>query len=395
MSSFIEAVCYMAGGVYLAFCYYMFSISEPFCFYLPGGMGSCYRIHKEAKTKFSDVIGMHHIKKDLQHIIKKRTSKGIIFVGEPGTGKTLMARAIAGECNSEFIQLKSHNSYLYRLETVMKTILKHHPNCVIYLDEASSTLSKNIDDILQILDGFESKNVLFIASMNDFSTSKALTRSGRMETIINFTCPPESDRLEHLKILFPSLENKELSEINNTLDNFTHADLVSISKHVDLEENKSVKEAILNVIYKMKTIKDSNDEIGIRENKVQNKHLLRTTYHEIGHLIMFYLLTMEKPVSITIQKRKVEQVKTLTGPLLGKGEIYGQVEQKQELQVLTEIDFYHQIVMFLASSVFEEYYLGGYSNLCEHDFLQIDAKFKELERCKFIPKYKKKDKIFR
>ena len=109
MSNFIEAISYTGLGIYLTGMYYYFSTIEPFCFYLPGGLGRFYQIHKNITTKFDDIVGCDVIKDELrahlQFFREKKLTKGWMFHGPSGTGKTMMARAIAGESQLPFIEI--------------------------------------------------------------------------------------------------------------------------------------------------------------------------------------------------------------------------------------------------------------------------------------------------
>lgn len=341
---------------------------------------------------------MTHIKKEINIILKSfknnnDITKGFIFSGKSGTGKTLMAKAIAGECDMDFIEITSHGSYLNDLEIIIKAILKKHKNCVLFIDEAEDIISKDMSKILKILDGFTSEKILLIIAGNDLSSfNKSLSRSGRIDQIINFSFPPSGDRIIHLKTLFSTLTEEEIKQIDNNLENFTHADIISINKQLKLEEcdqDRTLKDNILNVIFKMKHKKDSNFQLGIEKNKISNSsnYKERIAYHEIGHLLVAYMGELtHKPISITIQNRTTNLVKKFDSiPILKDATIYGEVENKVNNIILTETDIYCEICYLLASSVFEKKYFGCYSNLCEVDFIQIGEKFDLLKRCRFIP----------
>ena len=99
----------MSLGIASCLWYFYISTIEPFCFYLPGGLGRHYKICKNISTRFSDIVGCEEIKEEIKNHIKyfqnKKLTKGFLFTGPSGTGKTMMAKAIAGESNLPFVEI--------------------------------------------------------------------------------------------------------------------------------------------------------------------------------------------------------------------------------------------------------------------------------------------------
>ena len=109
MHSFTEACSYIGLGIYLSGMYYYLSTIEPFCFYLPGGLGKFYKIHKNITTKFDDIVGCEKIKDELrlhlQFFKEKKLTKGWMFNGPSGTGKNMMHMQLQGRVNCNYLNI--------------------------------------------------------------------------------------------------------------------------------------------------------------------------------------------------------------------------------------------------------------------------------------------------
>jgi SpoVK/Ycf46/Vps4 family AAA+-type ATPase len=201
MNDFITAVGYIGLGAYFTFLYNFLSMIEPFCFYLPYGIGRYYKVHKNITTKFSDVIGSEEIKDELKAHLKyftltKNISKGFLFQGVSGTGKTNMARAVAGESNLPFIEIFINDIKEVNIPVVFNAVIKKYSPCIIFIDECESIMNGFSDTFLRKFDGLESIDNVFLILATTGNVNPAMNRSGRIDKVINFELPTYNDRLE-------------------------------------------------------------------------------------------------------------------------------------------------------------------------------------------------------
>ena len=211
--------------------YLIFFIAVGFCIYKVLSFSKKnFKVIKKNNTKFSDVVGLEDAKNDIIKtidILKKpneykekgiRAPKGIILEGPPGNGKTLFAKALAGEANINFIATKGadfQSSMMSigprRIKSLFKKARKNSP-CIVFIDEfdgigerrnyAGTGIDKEnnriITAMLNEMDGFTSlEGVLVIAATNSYaSLDAALVRPGRFDRKYNVGNPTNKDILE-------------------------------------------------------------------------------------------------------------------------------------------------------------------------------------------------------
>ncbi len=189
-----------------------------------------FKVVRKSNTKFSDICGMDDVKKDMIKTVellknpedfKKRgirAPKGIIFEGPPGNGKTLFAKALAGEANINFIPTKGADFQSAvmsvgpsKIKAVFKKARRNKP-CIIFIDEfdgigerrnyTGTGIDKEnnriITAMLNEMDGFETEDgVLVIGATNSYgSLDGALVRPGRFDKKFNITNPDKSTIVE-------------------------------------------------------------------------------------------------------------------------------------------------------------------------------------------------------
>ena len=202
-----------------------------------------FKVIKHTKVKFDDIAGMDDLKKEMMQIVdilKKskeynekgiRQTKGIIFEGTPGNGKTLFAKALAEEAGVNFIASKGADFQSAvmsmgsrKIKTLFKKAKKYRP-CIIFIDEfdgigerrnyAGSGVDKEnnriITAMLNEMDGFDTQDgVLVIAATNSYgSLDPALIRPGRFDLKYNI---PNPDQATRVKLIDLYTKNKILSE---------------------------------------------------------------------------------------------------------------------------------------------------------------------------------------
>jgi ATP-dependent Zn protease len=347
MTTFIEALSYMTIGIYLTIVYKILSEIEPFSFYLPGGVRRYYKVHKDITTKFSDVIGSENIKKELRahlrYFQEEELTKGFVFQGPTGCGKTFMAKAIAGESEIPFIEIFNND----HITTVLNTVIKKYSPCIIFIDECCDvTFLRELDEMDKI----------FLILATNEEVNPAMCRSGRIDKVIKFQLPTYDDRLE----LFESMGYEEKSfKLAQQTGGLSFADISIIpreSKFVMLLEEKPEEEILDKVIETLKFGRHTS------EYNVDPVLSRRLAYHEVGHLFLSYVLKgFHKPNNVTI---------------IPKGQFAGNVAFNIKDDIYkTQTDILGTITVLLASSIFETHYLGEYSTLCKDDFDKIDELF--------------------
>jgi cell division protease FtsH len=334
--SFIEVMGYIGIGVYLSILYHFLSITEPFSYYLPFGIGKYYRKHLNVKTRYSDVIGNDELKKEISDTIaifqqdNKDASNGkdsskdnsknnsnnsndnqgkkftLLFKGKSGTGKTFTAQAIAGECNLPFIEVLTDEMNSRYMPTVINSIIKKYAPCIIFVDECHSLFSYNSEYMLRTLDSMTSckEKVIFIFVTNKAETiDGAMTRAGRIDKIINFDAPTKDERVLHIKSAFPSLNDKEciliaekMGKISQAQMNFLKREFNFLQKRHILNNTKSdTISDIYHLIEKLQLGYHTQSQVYDDEEKY------RIAIHEIGHaFVSFILSSAKKPTKISI-----------------------------------------------------------------------------------------------
>lgn len=316
--------------------FYFFSRSTGKVF---GSTGSKINSEK-VETKFSDVAGIDEVKEELMEVVDflktperflqtgARAPKGVLLLGNPGTGKTLLAKAVAGESNANFFTMSgSEFVEMYvgvgaaRVRDLFKKAKADSPS-IIFIDEidavggkrssgpnrSDSEREQTLNQLLVEMDGFDtdSKVIVMAATNREDMLDSALLRAGRFDRKINVTPPDLKGRTEILAI---HSKNKKLSSdvsleaIAKITAGFVGADLANlVNEAAILASRKNATEIT------MKDFDDAIDKIGLglgkkgRIIKPQEKKLL--AYHEAGHALMAELLEDADPVhKVTIISR--------------------------------------------------------------------------------------------
>jgi len=264
-------------------------------------------VAKDIKERFDDVIGMQDCKDDLIQIadmIRNRETyiesgatvpRGILLIGPPGTGKTMIAKAMAGECQMAFISASGSDfnevytgSGSKRVRELFKMARKSKP-CTIFIDEIDSLGARKnihadhastINKILTEMDGFGDNDDVFIiaATNNENALDHALTRSGRFDIKIYTEYPNKEERfklfksyLNKIKISFDITNVPALcEELSNGTFYLTGADIKNIINHA---ARAYVKKSIDDANYQYDGITkldilNAIDEVSIGKKKI-------------------------------------------------------------------------------------------------------------------------------
>ena len=298
-----------------------------------------YGIDKE-KVAFSDIAGNDSAKQDLEEVVdflkhpKKYESlgakipKGVLLVGNPGTGKTMLARAVAGEANVPFFSISGSEFVemfvgvgASRVRDLFAKAKKNAP-AIIFIDEIDAVgrrrgsgmggghdeREQTLNQILVEMDGFETgTNVIILAATNRADVlDPALLRPGRFDRRVNITLPERKDREAILKVHFknkPTDATVNIDALAAKTAGSSGADLANIANEAAIIAARRNSKKISN-----KDLTEAFEKVAIgpeRKTKVMNeKEKELTAYHEAGHAIVGHVLPDSDPVhKVTIIPR--------------------------------------------------------------------------------------------
>lgn len=359
-------------------------------------------IQKEV-TKFDDVGGLDNVKKELKTLVAylkdpealrtyvDKIPKGILFEGDPGNGKTLLARVIAGESDSPFFYISGadiEGSFVAqgagRVGNIFKQVKKaaaEHGKAILFIDELDSIGTKRekrtvvetgqtINKILTELDGFtKNENILVIGATNLASQlDNALVRSGRFDRIIKIPMPGLGDRKKILDLYLSKkidILDPVLKEINyvDTLakqtDGFSGADLERLVndsalmafENKGLIDIKCLRESFLRIVMGL----PNDAEVTEEEEKI-------VAYHESAHAVIA-MATSEIGVGAISY-----------GTIKPYGQAGGHVSIISENSFLyKKSDFYRIIKQLLAGRAVEDKLLDGdYTSGASNDLMKVN-----------------------
>lgn len=309
------------------------------------GLGEKGKVYEETERKtkvtFKDVAGLEEEKAEMIEIVdflKKpekytkmgaKIPKGVLLYGKPGTGKTLIAKAIAGEANVPFISM-SGSEFIEmfaglgasRVRKLFEKARRLAP-CIVFIDEidaigsrrtsnsgAETENNQTLNQLLVEMDGFSSEETIIVlaATNRPEMLDKALLRPGRFDRQITIPTPDLKGRLEILKI--HSQEKKLSSDVNlesiaEDTAGFTGAELANILNEAailatknnhDEIENEDIEEAVKKVTVGLEK----------KERVISDKDKKLTAYHEAGHAVVSrYLPTQSNVKEVSIIPRGV------------------------------------------------------------------------------------------
>ena len=295
----------------------------------------------EVKTTFKDVAGLEGAKEEIQEIVdflknpKKYTilggkiPKGALLVGSPGTGKTLLAKAVAGEAKVPFFSLSGSDFVemfvgvgASRVRDLFKQAKDKSPS-IIFIDEidaigrargknnftgSNDERENTLNQLLTEMDGFGTNtNVIVLAATNRADVlDKALMRAGRFDRQIYVDLPDLNERREifkvHLKPL-KSVKNLDIEFLSKQTPGFSGADIANVCNEAALIAARKNKKSV-----GKQDFLDAVDRIvgGLeKKNKIVTPEEKKTiAFHEAGHAIVSWLLEHAAPlVKVTIVPR--------------------------------------------------------------------------------------------
>lgn len=300
------------------------------------------KLVSEEKTKitFKDVAGAEEAKQELQEIIEflkdprkfqrlgGRIPKGVLLVGPPGTGKTHMARAVAGEAGVPFFSM-SGSDFVEMFVGVGASRVrdlfeqgKNHAPCIIFIDEIDAVgrhrgagiggghdeREQTLNQLLVEMDGFESKEgVILIAATNRPDVlDPALLRPGRFDRQVVVDRPDVRGREGILKVHtrnIPLTEDVNLQVLARGTPGLSGADLKNLVNEAALLASRNAQERV-----SMLDFENAKDKVMMgaerRSMVISDKEKRLTSYHEIGHALVAKLIPESDPLhKVTIIPR--------------------------------------------------------------------------------------------
>jgi len=309
---------------------------------LGGEKGKVYEdTERKTKVRFNDVAGLDEEKEELIEIVDflktpekftkmgAKIPRGVLLYGKPGTGKTLIAKAIAGEANVPFISMSGSEFVemfvglgASRVRKLFEKARKLAP-CIVFIDEidaigarrtgnsgGESENNQTLNQLLVEMDGFSSEETIIVlaATNRPEMLDKALLRPGRFDRQITIPAPDIRGRLEILKIHAKDKkvsDDVNLESIAEDTAGFTGAELANIlneaaiiatiNKHEEIE-NDDIEEAVKKVTVGLEK----------KERVISDKDKKLTAYHEAGHAVVGrYLPTQSNVKEVSIIPRGV------------------------------------------------------------------------------------------
>ncbi|MDD4870335.1 MAG: ATP-dependent zinc metalloprotease FtsH [Kiritimatiellae bacterium] len=317
------------------------------------------------KVTFENVAGIDEAKEEVQEIIEflkdpkrfqklgGRIPKGVLLMGQPGTGKTLLAKAIAGEANVPFFSISGSDFVemfvgvgASRVRDMFEQGKKNAP-CLMFIDEIDAVgrsrfsgiggghdeREQTLNALLVEMDGFETQQgVIIIAATNRPDVlDPALLRPGRFDRQIVIDLPTIDGREAILKMHAKGIKlsnNAELRRIARGTPGFSGADLENLLNEAALLAARENKEGV-----DMKDLEEARDKVRWgrerRSRVLDEKEKKITAYHEAGHALVMQIVEDSEPLhKITIIPRGVAYL----GATMQLPEKDKHMEGKQKLQ---------------------------------------------------------------
>ena len=284
------------------------------------------------KINFDKVAGLEEEKEELQEIVDflktpekyievgARIPKGVLLVGPPGTGKSLLAKAVAVEAGVPFFSISGSDFVemfvgvgASRVRDLFEDAKKNAP-CIIFIDEIDAVARRRgtgmggghdereqtLNQLLVEMDGFGvNEGIIVMAATNRVDIlDPAILRPGRFDRKVGVGRPDIKGREEILKVHSkgkPLGDDVNLAEIAQTTAGFTGADLENLMNEAAINAARHNRKFICN-----QDVKESFVKVGIGAEKksrvISEKEKRITAYHEAGHAILFHVLPDVGPV---------------------------------------------------------------------------------------------------
>ncbi len=329
-----------------------------------------FQTDQKNKVTFGDIAGAKEAKEELKEVVEflrfpkkfhdlgARIPKGVLLLGSPGTGKTLMARGVAGEANVPFFHISGSEFVemfvgvgASRVRSLFQKAKKSSP-CIVFIDEIDAVGRKRgsgmggshdereqtLNQILVEMDGFEpNDNIIVIAATNRPDVlDPALLRPGRFDRQVVIDIPDIKDRDEILQVHArkkPLTEGADLHKIAERTPGFSGADLENVLNEAAILAARKDKKTI-----GMEEMFESVEKVMMgperKSRVITEKEKKITAYHEAGHAIVAHFLPNTDAVhKVSIIARGSAGGYTLKLPSFDR-HMHSKTEYIEELAVL-------------------------------------------------------------
>ena len=363
-------------------------------------------IEEKLGVKISDIAGLHETKKDVLEFtdiilnsekylkIGTKIPTGLLMEGPPGTGKTMLAKAVADNYNTKFFLINGSDfiqpiigTGSKKVKELFETARKNSP-AIIFIDEIdaigkSRNVSKSIgnderDNILNSLlvemDGFNvNEKVLVMGATNRSDVlDPALLRPGRFDRVINFELPNLEERRDILALYYDKYNICEKIVKPDLIDNlakltygFNGAQIQNLFNEASIRAIRNDRESIDNEDFddSIEYVLMGNKKTGYLSN--QEKEIV--SFHEAGHALVSYLLTnVPSPSKVSIIPRS-------------KGALgFSQSIPKTEKKLYTENEMKEQIMVMMGGRVAEEIIFKDVTNGASDDIKRLNQLAKNI-----------------
>ena len=366
-----------------------------------GGMGSIFSVGNsrakvveegKIKTRFSDVAGVDEAKEELVEVVdflkspKKYTDiggkipKGVLLVGDPGTGKTLLARAVAGEAGVPFFSISGSDFVemfvgvgASRVRDLFKQAREKAP-CIVFIDEidalaksrangfsSNDEREQTLNQLLVEMDGFDNeKGLIVLAATNRVDVlDPAILRPGRFDRQVPVEKPDVKGREEILRIHAKNVKldkDVDFESVAHGTTGFAGADLANVVNEAALLAVRNGRKKVT-----MEDFNDAIDKVSIglkKKSRKDNKKQMRlVSVHETGHALVAAFNPDHEPVNkITVVPRSH-----------GVGGFTQYREEGEEKFNMTRKDMMDEIDSLLGGRAAEEVILGDISTGASND----------------------------
>lgn len=376
-----------------------------------GGMGSIFNVGSsrakvveegKIKTRFSDVAGVDEAKEELVEVVdflkspKKYTEiggkipKGVLLVGDPGTGKTLLARAVAGEAGVPFFSISGSDFVemfvgvgASRVRDLFKQAREKAP-CIIFIDEidalaksrangfsSNDEREQTLNQLLVEMDGFDNeKGLIILAATNRVDVlDPAILRPGRFDRQVPVEKPDVKGREAILRIHAKNVKldkDVDFESVAHGTTGFAGADLANVVNEAALLAVRNKRKKVT-----MEDFNEAIDKVSIglkKKSRKDNKKEMRlVAVHETGHALVSAFIPDHEPVNkITVVPRSH-----------GIGG-FTQYREAEEKNFMTKTDLINEVDSLLGGRAAEQIILGDISTGASNDIARATDLVKQM-----------------